>query len=521
MIKDTLYVGQDVRDRLMKGIKRCSEAIGGTMGTGGKNGLIETIEHPNHLMTNDGISILSAIHFEDPIEEMGRKILLEAVSRSNKSSGDGSSTTCVLTASILEEGMKHLEEVSPMELKKSLEDCLPIIEESINNQKREVTVDTIGQVASISAEDEKIGALIQEIYQKIGPEGIINWDISKTAEDSFTIGNGITVEGATYYSPYMCDASESGQNTNQIRIKNPTILITKQKITSAIDFNGIAPLLNNKGVKDLIVFCDEVEPLVVPDLIKTRAVQGFRIVLVKMPTLWKDWWYEDLAKASDATVLDATVGLALKDAQLSHLGKFGNISITKENTYIDGIEDLTEYIKSLKEEGSDDSLLRVSRLNTKTARLFIGALSDSALSYKRLKVEDALGASYNALKGGIVAGGGKALMNASRKLTEENIGHKILRKSLKSPMSQIIMNTGQAISEVQVILASLDGEEGFDSRTKRHVNMFDAGIVDPAPIVLNACKNAISVAASILTANVLVLLPREEQESNNSQTLIR
>ncbi len=174
MIKDNLYVGEEMRGRLIKGIKRCSEAIGGTMGTSGQNGLLETIESPSHMMTNDGISLLSAIHFEDPIEQMGRNILLEAVSRSNKSSGDGSSTCCVLTASILEEGLKHLDEVSPMELKKSLEECIPLIEESINKQKREVTVDTIGQVASISAENEQIGALIQEIYQQIGQE-LHNW----------------------------------------------------------------------------------------------------------------------------------------------------------------------------------------------------------------------------------------------------------------------------------------------------------------------------------------------------------
>lgn len=511
--KDTLIVGQEVRDRLISGIRKCSAAVGGTMGTGGSNGLLEAIESPFHLLTNDGATILSAMHFADPVEEMARNILLEAVNRANRASGDGSSTTTVLCAAILEEGIKHLTEVSAMELKKSLEDCIPLIEESLNKQKREVTVDTIGQVAAISAEDEVIGAVIQEIYQQIGKDGIISWDISKTAEDTYTIGKGITVEGATYYSPYMCDATESGQNTNQIRIKNPTILITKQKITGAIDFNGIAPLLNNKGIKDLVVFCDEVEPLVIPDLIKTRAVQGFRIVLIKMPTLWKDWWYEDLAKASGATILDATLGLALKDTQLSHLGKFDNISITKEDTYIDGIEDLTDYIEFLKEEGSDNSLIRMARLNTKTARLFIGALSDSALSYKRLKVEDALGASYNALKGGIVAGGGVALLNVAKQMPD-TIGGRILMDALESPFRQIVENSGADSSNELEIAQRLGESFGYNTKIGIVENMMDAGIVNPAPIEMNASKNAISVAASILTANVLVLLPREEQYIN-------
>lgn len=524
MIKDTLIVGQEARDRLISGIRKCAQAVGGTMGTGGSNAIIEAIESPGHFTTNDGATILSSMVFADPIEEMGRKILLEAVSRANKSSGDGSSTTCVLTASIIEEGIKHLGKVSPMELKKSLEDCIPFIEESISKQKREVTVDTIAQVASISAEDESIGELIQEIYQEIGKDGIIHWDISKTIKDTYTIGKGITVDGATYYSPYMCDASESGQNTNQIRLKNPTVLITKQKITSASEFNILFETLFSKSVKDIVVFCDEVDPLVIPDLIKTRAVRGFRTVLVKMPVLWKDWWFEDLAIASGATIIDATKGLALKDTTIGHLGSFDNILITKEDTFIDGIKDVSEHIKSLTEEGSEESLLRVSRLNTNTARLFIGALSDSALSYKRLKVEDALGASYNALRGGIVAGGGVALLNCSRDISSQEVGNQILVRSLRAPIQAIIKNVGGEFIQEEtggVFLTKfkyngqegrlVSRENGFNSRTGQGTNMFEAGIVDPAPIVLNAVKNAISVAASVLTANVLVLLPREEK----------
>lgn len=518
MIKDTLFTGQDARDRLISGIRKCSLSVGGTMGTGGSNALIEALENPGHLNTNDGATILSSIHFADPIEEMGRKILLEAVSRANKASGDGSSTTCVLTAAIIEEGIKHLDKVSPMELKRSLEECIPLIEQSINEQKREVTVDTIGQVASISAEDETIGALIQKIYQEIGKDGIIYWDISKTTEDTYTIGKGITVNGATYYSPYMCDASENGQNTNQIRIKNPTIMLTKQKITSAGEFNSLFETLFNKDIKDIIVFCDEVDPLVIPDLVKTRMVRGFRTVLVKMPTLWKDWWYEDLARASGATVFDATAGLAIKDVKLNHLGNVDNILITKEDVYIDGIRDVSEYIRTLEEDGSDDAKLRISRLNTKTARLFIGAISDSALSYKRLKVEDSIGASYNALRGGIVAGGGVAL--AFTKLPE-TVGGDILTEALKAPLKQIIANAGGEKQPIFMSPLSEVGQWGFNSKTREYVNMFEAGIVDPAPVVANAAKNAISVAASVLTTNVLVLLPREEQPQSNQSPILR
>ncbi len=489
---ETLYTTEETQKGLARGISRSRDAIGATMGTGGSNALIEALEMPRHLLTNDGATILHAIHFENPLEEMGKNILLEAVSRANKASGDGSSTTTVLCAAIIEEGQKFIGAKTPMELKRSLESCIPLIEESINKQKREITVDEVGQVASISAEDPEIGARIQEIYQQIGKDGIIHWDISKSAEDSYTIGSGLTIEGATYASPYMCDADENGQNTNRIRLKKPQILLTKQKITSASEFNTIAATLDSKEIKDLIVFCDEYEPLIVNDLILTRAKKGFRIILVKMPLLWKDQWYEDLALASGAKVIDPALGLALKDAKIEHLGQFDNILITKTETFIDGIKDMEGHIGTLK-EGSEDDQVRAARLNTKTARYFVGAHSDSALSYRRLKVEDAISSAYHALQGGIVIGGGLALASIQT-------GNPLLDEALKAPYRQISKN-------MDVIFNPKDME-------KEHV-------YDPAPVVFNAAKNAISVAATILTASTVVLLPRESEPQAVPNALMR
>ena len=502
---DNFYTKQEARDKLVKGIEKCVALVGGTMGTRGKNIVIEAIESPGHLTTNDGETILRAIKLADPVEEMARKILLEAVSRANKLSGDGSSTTCVLTGAILIEGLKHLENNSVMDIKRSLEECIPLIEESIKAQTREITVDEVGAVASISAEDEKVGAMIQEIYQKIGKDGIIHWDISKTPEDIYTIGSGITIDGAGFVSPYMCDATELGQNTNQIRLKNPHILITKQKITSASEFNDIGITLNNKEIKDLVVFCDDFDPLVIADLVKTRMMRGFRFILVKMPVLWKDWWFEDLSRVSQAKIVDNNAGLPMKEVKFEHLGKVGNIIITKDITYIDGIAEISSHIKSLEEDASDSAKLRISRLNTKTARYFVGAHSDSALSYKRLKVEDAISSAWQSLQGGVVAGGGIALLNCASALSAtHSIGADILFSALRSPLKQILENAG---IEHKGIIGM---EDGYDTRTREIVNMFQAGIIDASPIVLNACKNAISVAASILTAEGVVLLPREE-----------
>ncbi len=511
MKNDNLHTGEDARNRLISGIRKSREAVGGTMGTGGSNALIEAIENPGHLTTNDGATILQAIKFADPLEEMGRKVLLEAVSRANKTSGDGSSTTTVLCAAILEEGLKHLGSVSPMDIKRSLEECIPVIENSIEEQKRTITVDEVGAVAAISAEDEQIGATIQEIYKEVGPKGIVYWDISKTAEDSYKIGKGITVEGAGFASPYMCDMDEkTGGFTNLIRWSNPDILLTKQKITTAADFEGLFSQLNAKGRKEVVIFCDEVDPVAVTQLVQTRLVRGFKTMVVKMPVFWKDYWYEDLAAATGAVTIDPNVGLKHDTMTLDHLGTVGNIVVTKDDTYLDGIKDVALHVQRLEEAGDDDSKLRAARLSTRTARYYVGAHSESALSYRRLKVEDAINAAYHALNGGVVAGGGSALLNASAVLKKDGgVGAKILAVALEAPARQIYKNAGARVPDMFLYSGTDTG--GFDSRTKTEIgDMFAAHITDPAPIVVSACKNAISVAAAVLTANTVIELPREE-----------
>lgn len=511
-MKDTLYVGEEARAGLISGIRKASAAVGITMGSSGRNSIIEDMRIPFYQLTNDGITILESIRFADPIEELGRKILLEAVSRSNKASGDGSSTATVLTASIIEEGLKHLDSASAMDIKASLEACIPLIEESINKQKRHISVEEVGAVASISAEDETIGLRIQEIYEQIGKDGIVHWDISKTTEDTYTIGKGITVEGATFVSPYMCDASENGQNTNQIRLKDPKVLITKQKITSASEFNSIGEALFGKEIRDLVVFCDEVDPLVIPDIVKTRMVRGFRFIFVKMPTLWKGEWYEDLALASGAKV--AGPDYPMKNIKYDDLGTFDNILITKDATYIDGIKDLTAHIEALGAEATDETKLRASRLNTKTARYFVGGISDSSISHRRYKVEDAISSAYHSLHGGVVAGGGSSLSCLE---LPDTVGGTILSVALKAPAKQIATNAG--VPDIVIGMDYTNGM-GFNSKTKEFVNMFDAGIVDSATITMNAVRNAISVAASILTVETLVLFPREAPQTGNPAQIV-
>ncbi len=475
-MKDNLYTGKEAQERIANGIHKCAEAVGSTMGTAGHNALIEAIESPGHLATNDGATILNAIHLEDPLEEMGRKVVVEAVSRANKASGDGSSTTTVLIDSLVGQGIQA--DISPMKLKTEIENLFPLIEASLLLQTRPIVkdgvidFDLLRQVATISAEDGYIGQMITDIYKNIGVGGIIHWDISKTFEDYYTIGKGITVDGAGLTSPYFADMNlETGQFSNALRLEKPYILITKQKLTTIADNGALFERLHRSDTP-LVIFCDEFDPQVIVQLVQTKIKRGFKASLVKMPTLWKDWWYQDLAKATGATIVDG-VALSMKDVKEEHLGGVDNIIVDKDNTYLDGIKDMSEHLEGLSEIGDDDSKLRASRLNTQTARYYVGAKSDSALSYRRLKVEDALNSAYHAIENGIVAGGGVALSQCTTMLPQTLAGT-IVSNALFAPMLTIAKNAGTE---------SYDGDQkdtGLDTRTGQFVNMFEAGIVDSA-----------------------------------------
>jgi chaperonin GroEL len=300
----------------------------------------------------------------------------------------------------------------------------------------------------------------------------------------------------------MCDANDAGQNTNQIRLKNPHILVTKQKITSAVDFEKIGAELFAKTITDLVVFADEVEPLVVPDLIKTRMMRGFRFIIVKMPTIWKDQWFEDIALATGASLVDPSAGLPMREVKMEHLGTVGDIIITKTDTYIDGIKDLSEHVQKLTDEATEEATHRASRLNTKTARYFVGAPSESALSYRRLKVEDAISAAYQALHGGIVPGAGNAMACV---VLPDTIGGRILETALLKPMLQIMDNAGITIK------TEPEKGKGYDTRTREIVDLIEAGIVNPTNVEINAVRNAISVAATLLSAPTVVTLPQHDE----------
>ncbi len=495
MKKDNLYF-EESRERISKGVEKVAKAVGNTMGTSGQNSVIQRFENPYFLLTNDGWTILDSIVLSDPLEEMGRNFLREAVQRANKNSGDGSSTTCVLTAAILKEGEKYIGKQSPMEIKRSLEDSIKDIEARMEAQTITITEDNVKAVASISAEDEEIGARIEEIYKKIGKDGIIQWETSKFPEDSYTIGTGIQIQDAGYVTPYLNDIDPAtGQILQEAKMKDVPVMIIKEKITSGTAFNSIFSQMFDKGYKEVALFCDEITPEAVGHFIQTRGQRGFRIALIKLPVLWGPEWVEDISIATGAKVVSPATGLTILDMSMDDVGKAGNIVVKRDSVYMDGLQDMEKHILGLKVDGSNDAMLRVARLNLRTARYLVGGNSESAISYRRLKVEDAINAASEALDGGIVPGGGVALRNIADK-----IDNPILKVALRAPYETILKNAGITPDETQE-------SEGYDTRTLKKVNMMENNIVDPKKVVLNATKAAISVAAGILTMGTVVLFP--------------
>lgn len=515
-MEDNLHM--DGQDKLIKGIDRAVDAVKHTLGAKGTNALLQITDHPYTLPTSDGITIIEAIKLADPIEQMGVDLVKENSSRHNRMSGDGSTTAAVLLQAILHEARK-VKDVAPVEIMDSLNECLPIILKSIDDQTKLITPSEVGKVAAIAARDEKIGALIQEIYEQIGKDGILYPDVSKTFEDSYTIGKGVKISGAGFASPYMSDLDEHGRFLPTATFKNPTVLITKQKISSADDLNGLVASLYAKEIKELVIFCDEIETNIITQLVMTRAhpKNPYRFLIVKMPVLWKDQWFEDLAKMTGATIIDPTAGVSFKTMKFEHLGKCGSIVADKQDTYLDGILDLDQHVKDLQAQDTDDAKIRIARLNTKSARLFVGAHSDAMLSYKRLRVEDARNSAYLALQYGIVAGGGLALANVT-KILSDTTGGKILGQSLLAPLNQIILNAGKNWEDYKG--KKLGITDGFNAKTGEVVDMFEAGIVDSTQVVKSAITNALSVASIVLTAPVIVTIPTQQLTTNNNNVIV-
>lgn len=482
--KDNLHFGKDGIKKLARGIEIGFDSIKGSFGSAGSNVIIEAGLLPGHQVVNDGRLILDSIKLADPVEQIGINFLKEVVKKSDEISGDGRKTSAILTHAIIKEGMKCKE--SPMEIKRSLDECLPIILKSIDDQTKQITAKEVKGIAKVASESELLGERFGEIYEKIGKDGIVELDVSNLPETSYEITEGVKLLNCGFHYPYMANEDKGRQAV----YKNPYVLITKQKVSAIKELDPLLKKLSSQGRNEVVIFCDEID-LSVSQALAQIHLKGvdtqsgtvtFKTLVIKSPTLWKDWIYEDFSKITGATVIDGVTN-QLKNLQLHHLGSCEKIITTKDETVVLGIKDIKDHLKVLEDMNTRESKIRIARLCTKTAILRLGANSESELSYLKGKALDARNASYLALQGGIVEGAGVSLVNVTEKLPD-TVGGSILGTALLYPYRII--------------------KENLDADTLDEIDL----VHDPAIVVKNSVTNALSVASTILTAKAVITLPK-------------
>lgn len=468
--------------KLAEGIRKGASIVARTMGPKGSNVDVQTKLYPFHMISNDGATIIKAIQLEDPIESIGLSYLKEAADRSNNNSGDGSTTTAVLLNAILQEGIKS--EAGAIELKNSLDECLPLIEESIREQTREITVEDVATVARIAGEDEELATILGEIYKAIGKDGIIHLESSGAYQTSFNLINGVRFIDTGYLSHYMANEGKKAV------YENPQVLLTKNKIEHIKDIDPILQALIARGDKSLVIFTNDMDSNVARALIELQKNEkrSINILIIKAPVLWKQYVFEDFAAITGATIIEDSTGTRLGDKfRLDYLGTCDMLICDKEETTVIGIKDIKEHIKELEAENTTDARLRLSWLTTKTAILKLGAKSETELSYRKLKAEDAIFSAKLALKHGVVPGGGIALKNSIKSLPD-TVGGTIMKHALQFPTEQICLNAGWEIPDI-----------------------FGPEVVDAASIVLGAVRNSLGIASTLLTTSSVITLPLEKE----------
>lgn len=474
---------------MMTGVKLATDLIKPTYGGNGKNVIVESTRYPYHMIVNDAQSIVQSIKIKyDPAQKIGLDFVKELCDKADKVSGDARKTTILLLNAILEEGYKS--PLNKLQLKRDLDALIPFIESEIDKQTKQITVDEVYGVAKTASESEETGKLMQEIYQQIGKNGIISIEGSGTYETTYKITNGVRFEMTGMLSPEMVhdeEALKDKQKETKAVYENPWILVTKKKITTDDDINPLLIDMRNEGRKDLVIFTNDMDSGVASMLVNLHKSKQFNILIIKAPVLFQNYVFEDFAKCVGATIIEDATGLGLGNKiPMSALGTCGRIEVDQEDCVLTGIQDITEHCKELQAKGDDDSNLRLSWLATKSAMLKLGSNSQTDLSYKRLKANDANRSTYLALQYGIVRGGGLCLAQISDVLPATPAGL-ILANALIAPADQAKMNYGLEIDP--------------------YMELITEDIVDASMVIKRAVRNAVGIASTILTSDSIVYIP--------------
>ena len=527
MAKKVLY-NEEARAALLRGVDQLANAVKITLGPKGRNVVLDKkFGAPN--IVNDGVSIAREIELKDPFENMGAQLVKEVATKTNDVAGDGTTTATLLAQSMIHEGMRNVAAgANPMVLKRGIEQAVEVLVGEI--KKKAVKVEgkeAIANVASISSADKTIGKLIADAMDKVGNDGVI------TVEDSKTMGTDLkVVEGMQfdrgYLSPYFINQPEKQAAV----LDNPFILLHDKKISN---IRELLPVLEQvaKAARPLVIIAEDIDGEALATLV-VNSIRGIlKVVAVKAPGFGdrRAAMLEDIAVLTGGTVISTNVGLTLDKATLEQLGTAKKVEVTKENTtIIDGagqaeaIENRVRNIRTQIEAATSDYdreklQERVAKLAGGVALIKVGAATEVEMKEKKARVEDALHATRAAVEEGIVAGGGVALIRAKQAIRdikgdndEQNAGIRIVLRAMEEPLRQIVANAGDEPSVVVNTVAQGEGNFGYNAQTGEYGDLVEMGVLDPTKVTRTALQNAASVASLILTTDCMVAdIPQDDK----------
>ena len=521
MAKQIIY-GEEARKALQNGIDKLSNTVKITLGPKGRNVVLDR-KYGAPLITNDGVTIAKEVELEDAFENMGAQLVKEVATKTNDVAGDGTTTATLLAQALVREGMKNVAAgANPMVVKKGMQAAVDaVVAEVLKNAKPVASSDDIARVATVSAADEYVGNLIADAMAKVTADGVITIEESKTSETYSDVVEGMQFDRG-YISPYMVTDTDKMEAV----IDDALILITDKKIGN---IQEILPLLEQivQSGKKLVIVAEDVEGEALSTLLVNKLRGTFTCVAVKAPGFGdrRKEMLQDIAILTGGQVITSDLGLELKDTQLMQLGRAKQVKISKENTIIvdgagdqDAIKGRINQIKAQIAETTSDFdreklQERLAKLAGGVAVIRVGAATETEMKEKKLRIEDALAATKAAVEEGTVAGGGVALLGAIKAASalldtddaDYKTGVKIVLKAIEEPVRQIAANAGLEGSViVNEIVNSNKAGYGFNFATSEYVDMFEAGILDPAKVTRSALQNAASVAAMVLTTESLV-----------------
>ncbi|MGA0384370.1 MAG: chaperonin GroEL [Flavobacteriaceae bacterium] len=518
----------EARDGLKRGVDALANAVKVTLGPKGRNVTIsKSFGGPS--VTKDGVSVAKEIELKDTLENMGAQMVKEVASKTNDLAGDGTTTATVLAQAIVKEGLKNVAAgANPMDLKRGIDKAVEAVVEDLSKQSKTVgdSTDKIKQVAAISANnDETIGDLIAQAFEKVGKEGVITVEEAKGTDTYVDVVEGMQFDRG-YLSPYFVTDSEK----MTAELESPYILLFDKKISAMKDLLPVLEPVAQSG-KPLLIIAEDVDGEALATLVVNKLRGSLRIAAVKAPGFGdrRKAMLEDIAILTGGTVIAEERGFTLENASIDMLGTAEKVSIDKDNTTIvngaGNADDITARVNQIKAQietttsDYDKEKLqeRLAKLAGGVAVLYVGAASEVEMKEKKDRVDDALHATRAAVEEGIVAGGGVALVRAKSVLSsikatnpDEATGIQIVERAVEAPLRTIVENAG---GEGSVVVSKvIEGKKdfGYDAKTETYVNMLEAGIIDPKKVTRVALENAASVAGMILTTECALVEIKEE-----------